>query len=479
MPCTDPDWTFEERRGVDFFLHVTVFKVINLNRDAIFWKEMLPRLTRLHPAFRHLVVAISSTHELLFDRDPDKLNVFAMMQCNKATHLLRSSSQDLELDLLLASCILVSAYSLLRCDLTSADMSIESGLRMAAEPGGPLRGDLKRILFMLGRQNGFKLWAPDITYQFEKSNIANDSLSIWEGSINGPFLDTSQVLAAYKTLTIEVIAKVLRNLARGAYVDPQCSLSLAIFQQLGMFSFYFEHYCAQISPECTGTRLELMQLQLGFFVSSLIFRTKVISPKELTLDAHIDICHKIVDLADGILTALHAGQSVTYIDRVVNVGLFSFGLSCRESSLRHRAIAMLQSQWKYEDGLVNYLRGMIISMLDKLEERILGAEGCHTNLNLRRPTLAGLRCKDNKMVCLEYTTGLSDEKREEWLEWDPSFEAIVSAHEINNCLQGIMTAYRMYGKPTMSQAQRGYVREMYFRGRPVPVYWSEGCGPLD
>ena len=477
--CVDPDWTSEERRGVEFFLHVTVFKVINLNRDAVFWKEMLPWLTRLHPAFRHLAVAISSTHELLFNKDPDQLNMFALIQFTKATHLLRSSTTTLDLDLLLASCILVSAYSLLRCDLNSADRSIESGLRMAAQPGGSLRQDLKRILSMLGRQHGFKLWAPDITYQFERSNIANESLSIGECTINGPFLDPSQILAAYKTLNVEVIAKVMRNLTRGAYIDPQCSLSLAIVQQLVMFSFYFEHYSAQIPLDDTDTRLELMQLQLGFFVSSLIFRTKVISPNEVTYDVHMDVCQKVVSLGEEVLTALHAGQPVKYIDRFVNGTLFSFGFGCRDSLLRRRVINMLQSQRKYDDGLVNFVRGMVLYMVDKVENRNLGVEGSASSAILRRPTLAGLRCRDDdKMVCLEYVTALSDKIQEEWLEWDSSFDDTVSAQDINNCLQGIMTGYRMYGKPTISQAPRGYVREMFFRGRPVPVYWGEGCTPL-
>jgi hypothetical protein len=243
-----------------------------------------------------------------------------------------------------------------------------------------------------------------------------------------------------------------------------------------MFSFYFEHYSAQIPPGDTDTRLELMQLQLGFLVSSLLFRTKVISPKELTYDVHIDVCHKIVSLGEGVLSALHAGQPVKYIDRFVNGTLFSFGFGCRDSSLRHRVINMLQSQRKYDDGFVNYLRGMILYMMDKVENRILGVEGSASSAILRRPTLAGLCCRDdNKMVCLKYVTALSDEIHEEWLDWDSSLDDTVSAQEINNCLQGIMTAYRMYGKPTISQAPRGYVREMFFRGRPVPVYWGEGC----
>ena len=478
-PCMDPDWSSEERRGVDFFLRATVFKVITLSRDAVFWRETVPRLTGVHPAFRHLVVAISSTHELLFDEDPDKLNVFAMMQCNKATRLLRSSG-DLEVDMLLASCILVSAYSLLRCDLVSADRSIESGLLMAAQPGGALREDLKRILFMLGRHNGFKIWAPDINYQFEKSHVASESFFIENGSVNGPFVDTGQVLAAYRTLTVEVVAKVMRNLARGAYVDPHCSLALEITRQLGLFTFYFEQYSAQIPSQHTDTRMELTQLRLGFYVTYLLFHTKVISPKEQTFDAHLDICHKVVELADEILTARHAGQSVKYIDRIVNVALLSFGFSCRNSLLRRRAIAFLQGQWRYEDGLVHYLRGVVLCMVDVVEAREIGVEGCDDSQARRRPTMVGLRCReDDKMICLEYTTVSSGERREEWFEWDTSLGATFSAQDINSCLQGIMAGYRMYGKPTMSQAPRGYVREMYFHGRPVPVYWGPGCGPLD
>ena len=112
----NPDWAVEERRGVDFFLHTTVLKFITLQRDRVFWKEIVP--------------CLFETHELLFDKDADRLNVFALKQCNKATEVLQSSLSDFGSSFLLVSCILVSVYNLLRGDFVSADMSIECGLRM-------------------------------------------------------------------------------------------------------------------------------------------------------------------------------------------------------------------------------------------------------------------------------------------------------------------------------------------------------------
>lgn len=80
----NPDSATEERRGVHYFLNVTSLKIISLERDAGFWRGTLPHLVQSHPAFRHLVVAIASTHELLSDPDASRLNIVALRHCSKA-----------------------------------------------------------------------------------------------------------------------------------------------------------------------------------------------------------------------------------------------------------------------------------------------------------------------------------------------------------------------------------------------------------
>lgn len=117
---------------MDFFLNVTVPKILTLKRDAVFWVELVPCLAEFNPIFRHLVVAIAATHESLFHNDCNQLNIFVLTQCNKAIQHLQSLRSS-KLSLIVVSCILVSAYNLLRCDFVSADKSIESGLEMVIQ----------------------------------------------------------------------------------------------------------------------------------------------------------------------------------------------------------------------------------------------------------------------------------------------------------------------------------------------------------
>ena len=63
------------------------------------------------------------------------------------------------------------------------------------------------------------------------------------------------------------------------------------------------------------------------------------------------------------------------------------------------------------------------------------------------------------------------------IDWERSFGSDVTSEMVHNGLQGIMAAYRLYGKPRPSDAPLGYVREMRYKGRPVSVRWEESWQP--
>ena len=137
-----PTWSDRERRSVEFFLDATVHKIITLHRDRDFWTATIPCLAQHYEALRDLVVSIAMTHELLYHTDTSSLDTYALTQCNKAVAMLRNS-EHLHPAILLVSCILVSAFSLLRCDHSHAELSIESGMKISAIP--PLDSSLNSL----------------------------------------------------------------------------------------------------------------------------------------------------------------------------------------------------------------------------------------------------------------------------------------------------------------------------------------------
>ena len=474
-----PARSARERRSIEFFLDATVHKIITLHRDRVFWTATIPCLAQHYDALRHLVVAIATTHELMNHSDAPSLDIYALIQCNKAVKMLRSSGHW-HPAILVVSCILVSAFSLLRCDHAQAELSIESGMKMLRtqlhssdlDPFYAEGQDFRRVLEHLHSQHGYKLWASDMTFQFEKSRLTSNALVIEPISNYGPFTDADQVLKAFRSIMFDVVAKTMRNLARGVCIEPLCALAQDTLQQLSNLVFYWQQLYDSLSHECEGFRADLEQARIGIAYAYLVFRAKVIGPREEWFNAYPDVCQEILRLADKLIAARCSGHRVTYVDKMVNGVIFSFGMSSGDLAIQKRSMDLLRSQVSFEDGLINWLRAAVIQVVATVikEEEISNPESY--------VVLAGLSCTAKpKTIRMEYTYSTSDATTHFAsfpVDWEPWFDREVTAEEVGNVLQGMMAAYRMYGKPHPSQASHGYVREMYYCGRPVPV-----CGELD
>ncbi|KAJ2979518.1 hypothetical protein NQ176_g3201 [Zarea fungicola] len=480
----DPSCTSMEARSIEFFVRVSMPKIMTTQRDFSFWSCTVPCLARCHPAFRHLVAAIASTHELLYSTDTAALNVFALTQCNRAIECLRSSP-DWSPAQLLISCILVSAYNLLRCDLDRAELSIESGLEMAkqhAEKDQAQRGrgdetaTLRRILAQLGRQHGFKLWAPGITFQFERSKAAENSIVIDTDCVRGPFIAPRQALEAYRSLMLKVVARLMRNLARGAFIDPACFMAQDITRQLSMFSFYWDLLYRDMSPQDEDGRLELKQIKIGFYQAFLMFHTKLVAPSELSFDEFPVVVNDLLQLAEEIVAAGANGRPTIYLDKIVNGALFSLGLCTCKPDYRKSVIELLQGQADYGDGLTNWVRGAVVDVfmkLDHISPSWWNGRGASAGI---RMVLDGLRCSNHgNDLWIEF-------KSSDWtatrhsiavpIDWSSWLGPRPAASEVDIRLQGIVSAYRIYGKPHILDAKNGYAVEMWHRGRRIPVAWE-------
>jgi hypothetical protein len=485
-----PAWTTEERRSVTFFFEVTVHKMISPQQESDFWLEILPCLAMHHAAFKHLIVAIASTHELIFHTDVEALHIFALTQCSQATKLLRAS-HDWKPALYLVSCVLVAAYSLLRTEFTQAHETIESGLKIPLPETASVAvvGRLedvgttaRQILLRLSRCHGFKFWTPDISIQFANTRAGDPYLDLETSFTRGPFVDVAQVFTTYTNITVGLVAKILRNLARGAYVDPLCPFAQDTTQQLAVFSFYWDMLYHQVPLENIDQRLELKQLRIGFNRTQVIFFSRIISPMEKPFDAYPSICDYTLALAREVLLGLQNGRRVEHMDKLVNGSLFTFGLCSYCSLYRQRIVAILQSQSGHKDGLVNWLRGTIINIIAKVENDVLGEGYAQTVLSSTKVILSAMRCSvTDRMIRVECTIATRNEETlyaaDYPVDWVSTFGPRLSTGAVNDCLQGIMTTYRMYGKPRASDAPYGYLRDMRYRGRPVRVCWGPGWSP--
>lgn len=451
-----------------------MYKIITLQRDVDFWKGLVPCLAELHPGFRHLVVAIAATFELLFRPNSHSLNQFALEQCNKAIRSI-VTAKDLGTSGLLISCILVSAYNLLRSDLKAADTSIENGLRMVGSAtASDANVELSRILTLLGKQHGFKLWTSDITFQFDKTVAGREPLIIDPIFAKGPFLEVGQVLAAFKTVIVDSVAKLMRNLSLGAHIDPNSLLAQDVCQHFSEIFFHWEVYYRSLSDEEAEKKLQLVQLKIGLQSAYVLFTAKILGSNEVDIDAHINRYSNLLQLGREVIAARHAGRPVIYLDWVVNGALYTAALLCRNSILRRELIALLKSQVVYADGLVNCLRGRVAEIIADFEDQGLAAHSCRDVTEDRLIRICGLHCREDRRICVRYmlATDLNRLNPQEQLSALGEGLDNFTVQEINDCLQGMNAVYTMYMKVDSHVAPSGYLRRMYYRGRPVQVRWQ-------
>ena len=478
---TNPDWTTVERRGITFFRETTLSQIIAPVNDTDFWSGTVPYLTTAHPAIKHIVVAIASTHELLLNKHIVDLNVLALRQCNKAIRIFCTPPAS-DTVCILASCILLTAYHILRCDLKGAHTCIENGLRIVqSTPTSVATEGLRRLLTQIGQQHGFKFWAPQITFQFERSCIDAQGIVVHPMDSNGPFTRISEMSQALTYIIVELIAKPMRNLARGAYLDPNSLLALEIAKELDTFSTQFEQFCHSVSPYDAETALDVYQLQIAYYSAYVIFHTKLASPIERYLDSFPEICEKMLELSETAIKLQRALGGSKSLDRFVNGNIYTLGMCSILPSLRERARHWLQTLARHDKSLVNWLRGELIMLCGKMDMEIYGGIELNHLRRRKRPTFVDMSCiGEDRRICLDYTVGwprsnVSDSLKHHRIlkDWDTSFGHDLTAEEIDASLKGILVGYRLYGKQPPSSTPSGAVNNMYFRGHLVPIYWED------
>jgi hypothetical protein len=471
-PDRHEEWPSAESRGMKYFLEVSIHKIIDLKSEMHFWKGIVPCLAESHPGFRHLVVAIAATFELLFRPDSSSLNEFAMEQCNKAIRSILSAG-ELEKSWLLASCVLISAYNLLRSDLDAADRSIENGLKLLE---GTATSDeniasVSRILTSLDKRHGFKLWAPDVTFQFDRICIGNEVLVIDPTLAQGPFVEISQVVAAFRTCIVDHVAKLMRNLAIDAYVDPCSLLAKDVRKHFSDVFFRWQEFYRSLPSDHLQTRLELKQLKIGLLSSCVLFGAKILSCSEMSADLCMKQFQSILDLGRDVIEARHAGKPVVYLDRIVNGQLYTAAMLCRDSVIRRELIALLKGQRMYEDGLVNLLRGRVAEIVADFEDEGRLVRFAREVPADRLVRVRGLYSREDRKICVLYMSSFRVNKQHLQELWSPIGQELdrYSIEEIEGCLQGMTAAYSMYKKADVHVAPKGCLRRMYYRGRPVQI----------
>lgn len=483
MLCSQPtltsEWTPEERRSVALFERIAIHKIITLQRDLSFWTCTVPYLVRNHTAFRHIVVAIAATFELVSVGGSVRTNVFALEQCNKATEELKIWT-SISPAHIMVSCILIAAYNLLRSDLDQVDKIVESGLKIAEARSDtdklqpdPTESAFALMLFHLGRQFGFKLWVPGICFEFDKLSAARDPLVIEFEHAKGPFFKVEQALNEFKSLMISLVAKLMRNLARGAYIPPTCLLAQDALSEFHR-AFYF---CDKLSGTLDNSedRIGLVQIKIGLYSAYIHLLTKVLNSDERSYDRQIPLYKSMLRLAEQIRTAREDGYRAIYIDRIVNGSIFTLAICCREPYTRRQAIKFLRNQIMHEQGMKNYLLGTVAETITKIEEANKIVTTCNDVPIERRIHLLGLTCRaSDKYVGVSYMSATAPDRSKPMQVWLPCPQLLQDreAQDIDETLIGIQTTYTMYMRADQCQAPQGFIRPMFYLGRQVPVCWQ-------
>lgn len=470
------EWSPLEQRSTVYFQEIAVYKILTLRRDSHFWKQVVPCSAETYTPIRHLVVAIAATYELLFSPDFDALNQFALEQCNKALRSILTSN-DLSQSVLITSCILVSAYNLLRGDVEAADKSIESGLKMLSaaqitKPDSYLEQS-SHILTSLGKQHGFKLWAPDVTFLVDRTVAGHEDMMVDTKFLQGPFVGIGQVLAAFKSIMVENVAQLIRNLSLGAHMDPECMLARDVSLNFSGILFHWETYYRGLSDGQADEKLQLVQLKIGLLSARLLFYTRIIESDEMRGDAFTTVYAEILQLGQEVIAARQAGRAVVYLDRIVNGALYTSAMFCREPLIKAQLIDLLKSQVVYADGLVNFLRGRVAEIVAEIEEHGIVVNHCHDIPENRRVRVGDLHYQQNRILCVEYVQAAQTDRlsmKRHCSRLPPELDRF-DAPEIDDCLKGMVSAYTMYRKLELHVAPNGYLRKMYYGGYPVRVIW--------
>ena len=118
---------------------------------------------------------------------------------------------------------------------------------------------------------------------------------------------------------------------------------------------------------------------------------------------------------------------------------------------------LLQSQVHYDDGLVNWCRGLVVEMVMGIEELRLVVHTRHDIPLGRRIHLSPAYCRESdKALCLEYTECTADLRGRPCKTGRTGtllrFTTDIPTDEIDDSIKGIIATYTMYTKADLSQA---------------------------
>ncbi|OAP54951.1 hypothetical protein AYL99_10651 [Fonsecaea erecta] len=472
------DWTVHERRSASYFQEVAVNKILTVQRHREFWKGIVPCLVESEPGIRHLVVAIAATYEFLQRPRAVPLDHFALTQCNKALRTILSGETNRQS--LITSSILVATYHLLRAENEAADRAIDSGLKMlqldnGTDSGGGLE-QLSSVLMSIGQQHGYKLWAADVAFLFEKTVANCEDIRLVQHFPSGPFTNGEQVLSSFKAMMMEVIARVMRNITLGAYVDPDCSFACDVGQHFSTILFHWDMLYRSLPANSATEKLQLVQVKVGLLLARLLFHAKLLAADELRVDAYAGTFAEICRLGKEVIASRHAGRPVVYVDRFVNGTFFTCAMLCRDPQIRRDFISLLKSQLGYQDGLVNYARGHVAMIMADIEEHGLVVDSCHDIPETKRIGVCELSCSEDRVLRLGYMAATWTERTSlnHHFSRIPAELNDYTHQEINECLKGMMGAYAMYRKLDLFRAPNGYLRKMYYGELLVRVIFRPG-----
>ncbi|KAL6243834.1 hypothetical protein RBB50_009268 [Rhinocladiella similis] len=226
-------------------------------------------------------------------------------------------------------------------------------------------GQLSGVLMFLGQQHGYKLWAAEVAFLFDKTVVNREDIRLVQHFPSGPFTDGEQVLSSFKTMMMEVVARVMRNITLGTFID--CSFACDVGQHFSTILFHWDMLYRSLPANSAAEKLQLVQVKVGLLLARLLFYAIFLTADELRVDAYAGTFAEICRLGKEVIASRHAGRPVVYVVRLVNGTFFTCTMFCRDHQIRRNFISLLKSQLWYQDGLVNYVRGHVATIMAALK----------------------------------------------------------------------------------------------------------------
>ena len=385
-PSQRVGWTSTELSDFQFFVEILGGSVRTLS-DSGFYNIVLPCFAETVLGIRQIILSFASayrnhTSPMITGRNADRSNMRALERFGEAIRSLSAESDSMPVEAQQASSVMMAQWNLLRMDYQAATTSIQTAARLcrmsrpsvikhrlisARNSTDPMRdlnylrstfativsGTVAKLLLSFPDMAGSPL---DLSRKAHRLNISTDMFT-W------PINDIHDILGAIEFFQ-PTYHQLRANIAYRACIDQDSQLAQTLLMRLQQILLFLQ------AADCSGRQMlnaviVLTQYSRYYRIGLECF---VFSTSAMSFDSFTEEFAAMVDWAE----AFFADNVVPYVyipNSIMIQPLLLMVISCRQPSLRRRAIAILLQNHRNENGIDSWIAGCVATEIMYLEER--------------------------------------------------------------------------------------------------------------